>query len=434
MRWVLALTAAVLVIGAGYLLFLNPDPVAVRLTPERTFTPPLAGALLAAFVAGALVAGAVAGVRAGARGWQRWRGNRLAQREARRAALTARAEQLVWAGDYTQARTELLRAERGAPGDAARLVLLAETHLHEGDPAAARKILDDGLMQLGFEPRLLALLAEAAERAGDLRGAADALERARIGQPDSPRLARRLRDVYAAGGRWHEALALQGEILLRMRDPQALAREEQVSRGLRYEAALADGDHRRAARLLLGLAREDPHFVPAWVSAGDRFAAAGSRLTARRIWERGARRQPALVLLERIERLNASEHKPERTTRLYRRLLRRHPTSPALRLLFARHLLAQGALDQADEVLTSLPSSVAGHPVAHALWGELHRRRGNHSLAADTYARAFEPELGLVGQFRCAVCRTAVDAWSGYCAECRHWGTLRARAERVEAA
>jgi predicted Zn-dependent protease len=429
-RWIAALLAVALVIVAGYVLFLNPDPVVVRLTPERTVTWPLAGALLVSFALGGLVVGAVATVRAGARGWRSWRAERRARRQAREAAVTARAQELVWAGDYTQAREELLRGAGGVPSDATRIMLLAETHLHEGNPAAARQALEDGLVRVGLEPHLLALLAEAAERLGDPRGAADALERARHAQPDSPRLARRLRDVYAAAGRFAEALAVQGDILLRVRDRDTLAHEEHALRGLRYQAALAEPEPRRAARLLLSLVREDPTFVPAWVGAGDGFVRAGRRFSARRAWERGTRHVPAVVLCERLERLNADDRKPERTTRLYRRLLRRHPQAQAVPLLFARHLIMQGALDQAGEVLSGLPAAVAGHPLVHVLWGELHRRRGDHTLSADTFTRAFGPELGLVAPYRCAACRRSAEVWAGFCDECRRWGTFEARAER----
>ena len=73
--------------------------------------------------------------------------------------------------------------------------------MNDDDPAGARRILEDGLHQTGPEPRLLVLLAEAAERTGDLSAATDALARARAAHPESPRLARRLRDVHAAAGR-----------------------------------------------------------------------------------------------------------------------------------------------------------------------------------------------------------------------------------------
>ena len=434
-RWLALLVGALaVVIVAGYVAFLNPEAVEVHLTPERAASWPLAVVVLGAFAAGGVVVGSIAGVRAGRRGWRRWRAGRRTRRDAQRAAVVTRAQHLVWAGDYQKARNELLRVEHGAvPSDATRLALLAETHLNDGDPTGARGLLEEGLHTVGPEPRLLALLAEAAERTGDLRAAANALERARAAHPDSPRLARQLRDVHAATGRWSEALAVQGEVLLRTHDATTLAREEQALRGLRYQVALADGEQepRRAARLLLALTREDPRFVPAWVSAGDFFERAGRRFAARRVWERGARRRPSVVLLERLERLNASEGKPERTTRFYRRLGRRHPENASVALLFARHLIAQRRLDEAEAALNALPASAAGNRLVHVLWGEVHRARGNASLAAETYARAFGPELGLTVPFRCAACRRQAAAWSGYCEECRQWGTLEAEVERT---
>lgn len=433
-RWLLAVLAALVVIGAGWLVFLNQGSlVGVRLTPTRTQTAPLALALLAAFAAGGLVVGLVAGTRAGARGWRRWQAERRARRAAARAAATTRAERLLWAGDYTQARRELLREEDGAPKDTGRLALLAETHLAEGDATSARRVLEDGIARLGAEPRLLDLLAEAAERTGDLPAAAAALERARQALPESPRLARRLRDVYTAAGRWPEALALEGEIMLGVRDPAVLAAEEAASRGLRYEVALGEPDPGRAGRLLAGLAREDPGFVPAWVSAGERLLAAGRRLAGRWTWERGARRTGAAVLLERLEALNAEEGRPERTSRLYRRCLRARPEAPAVRLLFARHLIARNALDEAEQVLSGLPAPASGHRLTHALFGEIHRRRGNHSLAAETYARAFGTELGLGAPLVCAACRQTAATWAARCAGCGRWGTYRAAAERTDA-
>jgi predicted Zn-dependent protease len=429
LRWLAAVAAVGLVIAALYLFFLNPDPVVLRLTPHRSTTWPLAVALLAAFLAGGTVVGVAAGVRAGARGWRSWRADRRARRQARRSAAVARAQHLVWAGDYGQARSELLRGEDEVPADRDRLVLLAETHLHEGDPAAARGLLEDGLHRIGLDPRLLDLLAEAAERGGDHRAAVDALERARKSHPESPRLARRLRDAYAASGRWADALALQGEIVLRVRDATTLSHESRVMRGLRYETAIAEADERRAARLLLGLAREDPGFLPAWVSAGDVLARAGRRLRARRVWERAARRQPAVVLLDRLERLNASDGKPDRTSRLLRRLQRRHPESEAIALVLARHLLGRGLLDDAGAVLEALPDGLAAQPLALVLAAELARRRGNATVAADGFARAAGPDLGMVVPFRCSVCRREADAWRAYCEGCHRWGTYGAHAE-----
>jgi lipopolysaccharide biosynthesis regulator YciM len=59
----------------------------------------------------------------------------------------------------------------------------------------------------------------------------------------------------------------------------------------------------------------------------------------------------------------------------------------------------------------------------------VHRRHGNHNVAAETYARAFGGDLGAGGPFRCAVCRHVVATWAGYCPECHRWGTFEGRVE-----
>jgi tetratricopeptide (TPR) repeat protein len=432
-RWLGAILALLLVIGAGWLVFMNSEPVTVRVTPHYTYTPPLAGALLAAFAGGALVIGLFGMARAGTRSWRTWRTKRRARREARRHAVTDQARQLVWAGEYGQARATLLRDDPGVPADAARLALLAEAHLHDGDVVTARRVLEHGMRQEGvaMNPHLLALLAEATERGADLAAAAEALEQARRLLPQSPRLARRLREVYLAAQRWSDALHLQGDILLGVRDPAVLAEEERVLRGVRYQAALGESDTRTAARHLSALAREDPRFLPAWVSAGDLYARAGRPVAARRIWERGLRHLPSAVLLDRLERLATSQGRPERMTRVYRRVMRRHRDATVVPLLFARHLITRGALDDAAELLAGLPSTLEGHPLPHALWGELHRRRGNDKLAAESFSRAVGLDLGLLLPFRCDACRQPADAWTGFCEACRRWGTYRAEAEGI---
>jgi uncharacterized protein HemY len=432
-RWLVAVVVALAVlVGAGWIAFLNPGAVVVRLAPSRHVEAPLAGVLVAAFGTGALLVGIGSGIGATARRWRAWRERRRARREARRAAATSRAEHLLRHGSYARAREEILRIDGAPPTDVARLVVLAESHLHEGDPATARRLVEDGLRRVA-DPRLFELLADAAEATDDLHAAADALERARQALPDSPRLARRLRDVYMHAGRWPEALAVQGQIMLGLTVPSALAVEEQVLRGLRYQNALAEPEPRRASRALAALAREDRAFVPAWVSLGDVLHAAGRNLKARRAWERGAAWTLAPVLLDRLDQLNRGEGKPARTTKLYERLRRRHPDSPRLALFYARHLLSTSDYDRAAELLSGLPSEIRTLPLAHLLWGELNRRRGNVEVAANSFAHAMRAELGLAA-FACAGCGRRVDGWQAYCGGCRRWGTFRGVAEDAPAA
>jgi uncharacterized integral membrane protein len=271
-RWLVAILAAALGIAAGYVIFINPHEVEIYLAPGRARPWPLGAALLVSFAGGAALVGALAGMRAGARGWRSWRTNRRHRREARRAAVTARAQQLVWAGDYRQARTELLRAEGGVPGDADRLVLLAETYLHEGDAEGARKLVDEGIHKVGFEPRLLDLLGEAAERPATI---APPPTRSSARGPHS-RTARDSRAGCATSTPRPAAgptrSRYQGALVLRVRDAATLAREEETMRGLRSGSARRDRRARRGARARRPRAR-GPGLRPRVGERGRRAAA-----------------------------------------------------------------------------------------------------------------------------------------------------------------
>jgi thioredoxin-like negative regulator of GroEL/uncharacterized integral membrane protein len=426
--WLTAVVAAAFTIAAGWLFLLNQSYVPVRLTPSRTLAAPLGGLLLVAFVLGALVVGALATGGAIARGWRSARARGRSRREMRRRESIARGRELVWHGETSAARAELARPAEHPALDASRVALLAETHLQEGDAESARALLLGGAPGTGVEPRSLDLLARAAEELGDRPGAIDALERAYRAAPGSPRIAARLRDLYAAHGRWAEAAGMQAELLLRLRAPGRLVVERDRLVGLRYEAGAAEPDPRRAARQLRGIAREAPDFIPAWVTAGERYAESGRAFIARRTWVRGLRRRRAAVLLDRIEAHDAAAGQPQRTTRLLRGLHRRHADEPSVALRLARHLIGRGDLDEAAQVLNGLPDGAAA--LADALRGELARARGDAGAAADAFARALGPDLGLAAPWRCAACGAGTARWAARCTACHRWDSLRARAEQ----
>src|SRR5437667_12649512 len=108
-RWLWLLVGALVVLGAAYFAFLNPDGVELHLTPGRTMSLPLAAALLGAFAAGGVLLGSFAGAAAGGRGWPGWRPARPAPRGGRRAAAVARAQRLGGAGACAHARRGALR-------------------------------------------------------------------------------------------------------------------------------------------------------------------------------------------------------------------------------------------------------------------------------------------------------------------------------------
>src|SRR5262249_11985693 len=103
------------------------------------------------------------------------------------------------------------------------------------------------------------------------------------------------------------------------------------------------------------------------------------------------------------------------------------PGSPSVTLRLARHLLAHEAFDEAAGILDT--GDVPAVPQADALRGELARARGDAGAAADAFARALGPDLGLTNPWRCASCSATSMAWTARCSACGSWDTLRAASE-----
>lgn len=427
-RWGAAVLAlAVIIVWVG-LVALNPTAAPVRWWPGRQVEPPLGVALLAAFAAGLGLAGIAGALRATRRALGRWRATRAERPRKRTAERLARAERLLWRGEPARARAALGAA---AAEEAAGVLACAQSYLDEGRPGEARQVLEEGLVRLGADARLLGLLARAAEEMGDDRGATDALERARILEPGSPALARRLRDAYVRSARWDRALELQEEIVTAARGTPRLEQERALRRGIALEAALASPDGRGARKQIAAVLRESPEFLPARVALGDLLLQEGRAGAALRVWENGLEQWPAAVLLERLERAHLARGQAQRVDRLYRKLARSSAASDAVRVLHARFLLSQGNVDGAAKALEGV--SREGHNTApyQALEAEVHRRQGHLDVAAGAYQRALGSSLGVISPYCCTVCRRESAQWVRYCPGCRSWDTYRAAVERA---
>jgi tetratricopeptide (TPR) repeat protein len=395
-RWVAAIVLLVAVLAVGAVGFLNGGPpVPIRVTPGRTIALPLGTALVLAFASGAALLALVALVARTSRALRDWRRARArARHDATVRRVRAGAETLLLDGHADAARARLARAVAGDPRD-----------------------------------DLLGLYVGAAEQSGDLAGAIAAVEEARVRAPESPFLARKLGALYAAAGRWDDALAVEGELVGRLHAPGAAAEAETV-RGLRLEAAAADPDPAQAVRRLLAITTEHPGFTAGWVTAGDRLRAAGDPAQARRVYEAGAQARPAAVLLDRLAALDAAESRPDHTLRTLRRLRRQHASDAGVLVALAATLLRLDALDDAEAALASWPGDGPVVPALEALRGECARRRGRFEEATAHFARAVD--AGRSGH-RCGACGHAHDGWAARCASCGRWDTVDGDAAPTDA-
>ena len=416
-------TIAATLLGLGYLLHLNPDPVTVRLSATQSWEAPLPVVLLAAVILGAAVTFAITLIRLGRNaltGWRTERGNRRVRRHQ------VRKDQglgLSWLGELDKSRALLAKALRDTPDDLAAFLLFARTYLDEGDYRRARTVLEEGIDRRGPDPKLLLFLGEARRGLGDLPGAIEVLERARRADPGSPRIADALRNAYIAAGRWQDAAAMQETYLAAIHEPQARADAERRLLGMRYQSALANPEPHARATALRTLLRSAPDFEPAAVSLGDALVEIGQTRQAERLWRRMLARGTRAGVYERLERLMRGGPHAARLDNFTRRLVRRHPTDGTARLFRARQLIRDGKLDEAGVELAQVTPPWNALPAYHALVAELHVRRSSYDDAVTAYRHALA--AGAVAAFRCETCGADADEWRGYCAPCTSWNSYR---------
>ncbi|MEA2627402.1 MAG: hypothetical protein QOD06_3447 [Candidatus Binatota bacterium] len=420
-RFLMFLVAGALLIGFGYVFYLNPGVVEFRFSGARTYKLPLPMLVLISFLAGAVAIFLLALVRETQWTLRDVRRRRSEQRAERKRATIDTGRKLQWQGAPEQARSVLRRA---APKEVEAALALAETDVDSGRAREARDLLERTRAKDPENPRLLWLLARAERRLGHSGAAAVALEQALALEPKSPRLLAELRDAYVAEGRWSDAIRTERTLLPLSSHPDQAVAEQARLQGLRYEQALvAEGDG-AVTRELRALVAESPHFLPAVVALGDRLRAQGQHRDAGLVWTRAARLRPEPLLLSRIEAVYRDLGRAEKVLAFYRRLRRRADT-PILRLRYARWLLSLGKTDEAAAELANPTPDIERLREFHVLQADIHRIRGSTDLALEALGRALDREAAMRRPYHCRSCGHHATEWTARCADCGAWDTLR---------
>ncbi len=410
-----------LLLGFGFLFYMNPAIVELHVAPSRSYSLPLPILVLASFLAGAAVIFGLALVREAQWTLGERRRRRREARAAKNRAFVAEGRELLWHGRPGPAKQALRRAP-ARERDVEALAALAETSLRAERTDEARIVLEDGLAIHSDDPRLLAILASVAARENEWRRASGLLERAVAAEPDSVRLAASLRDAYTRERRWADALRAEDHYLALVREPRDLESERPRRLGLRYELALSRERPEDVVGDLYAVLRDEPSFAPAAVSLGDTLRQLGRDREAGRVWCRAALLRPLPVLLGRVESLYVELGNPGKVTSLYRRLQGRGASFPRAARL-ARFLVAQGALEEASAALDSAPSRSEEAEVA-LLRGEIERRRGNPSAALESLRVAFDAWADDGRPHFCSACGRSVNTWLPRCPGCGIWDAL----------
>lgn len=422
----LALIVGVAVVCiVGYLSWLNPTAVTFYFAPTRSIDAPLAALIIFAFVVGALAVLIVVLMQAGWRAVVGWRTGRQQRRTERIDTWAEHGERLMWEGDVQQGRSLLQKAWRRRPEDARAVLALAASLRGTGEVQRARLTLEEAARHHHTHPDVLLALAETQRAAGDHAASLESLERLRALHPRALRALQALRDRYVEAHNLTQAAAVQETILSELRDPDDIERERRYLTVLRYLAALTLDDAPARVRALEALAERRSVSVPVAVSLGDSLLDGGRRDEAWAVWERALRGMPRTVLVDRLAGIATEPQHRDRLRAVLQKLRPDQVRFDNIRLLNAELHLADGNADAAALQLDAVHDPANAPAQLHALWGDVHRRRGQLDLAVAAYSRA----SGNGRAHHCNTCQRAVSAWVGWCPTCRSWDTYRSDVE-----
>jgi tetratricopeptide (TPR) repeat protein len=408
-----------------FIAWLNPSVVEFRFWNGQSVTLQLGWLLIFTFLAGAVLTACGISLQQLGRRAAGWRERRRARKEERAGEWRDSGAALAWDGDLGKGRALLKKAWRSQPENGAAALALATSYADTEEYAAARGVLDEAVKLAPQDADLRYALAEILRRSGSIDEAIRMLETVRVQHPLAPRALIALRELYEQRRLWPDAARVQEAYAAALNDGAQAAAERQRLASYRYQAALEISDPAARADALAEIGQSERTFFPAVVSLGDALLAAGREDDAKKHWERAFRSVPRLVLVERLLACAADSRERQRVLALVEK--QRQQLDPdAVRLFLARYALGRDDLDAAATELKDV--SRQDSPVVQRYWAEVHQRRGQSAEALQSYARVADTQPLLSG-YRCTSCGAATSEWTGYCAKCSRWDTVRSGIE-----
>jgi tetratricopeptide (TPR) repeat protein len=429
MRTLVGVGLLLLFLGAvGYLDWLNPGSIQVRLSTNHSYELSLIQFGLASFVIGGLVVLSMGGIREFrrlVRSWKEGRRLRAEQRvrEWQTLAVNAevsgkRKEAIGWFEKILSLdpnhRTALIRLgtlqrAQGAFQEALRLHRKAKS-LGDRDMEAVLALVDD-LDAIRRHDEAAIVLREAL--------AHDKGNRAAVV---------RLRDLLIELHQWEEAHDLQERFLKEMAgddEPQERAR----LLGIKYEAgmqAMLQESLDGARRYFRSAIKLDRNFVPAYIGLGRLQIAEGRPDQAAELWRKAYWTTSSLVLLHRLEDLLLEIGDPAGIIDLYRQAMARDPGNPVLQFYLGKLYYRLEMIDEALELLASIDTSNTRFPDLHKVLGNLYLRRGDRPAAVEEFKKALDLKKRVLVPYYCPHCDYHTTEWSGRCPRCEQWNSFLA--------
>lgn len=337
------------------------------------------------------------------------------------------ARELLAHGLYAQSREILDGILEEQPEHTGARLMKGEVLLKMGDVDGALKHFE---AQAKANPRVCEAKYQLAETLVANRNAESAIAILKQIAGDHPKQAlkalRRLRALYTEAQRWEEALEIHKRLLNHFANEVGQAERSQGT-ALTYQVGLTKIDldlFKEAALGFQQVIKEDPSFIPAYLSLGRTMILQDQEQPGLEIWMEGFRATGEGAFLQEIEDYFIQMGKPDEGLGLLRKVAAtsRHPV--IAKFFLGKMLYRLEILDEALEQFQEVRSQVVYSPVLFFFMAKIHSRRGRLDAALNEYRQLLR-NLGVLKlRFECSVCNHKSLDYVDRCESCGSWNSV----------
>lgn len=305
-------------------------------------------------------------------------------------------------------------------------ILLGEVLMKTGSPDGAVKLFEAICQSDPEQVEARYQLAEALMAVRNPEAAVAVLKKLASDHPKKAlRAWRRLRALHMEAQRWGEAAEAHKKLLAHFAGELTQGERAQGS-ALAYqigmEKVVAD-QFKDAAQAFQQVIKEEPDFVPAYLSLGRCMILQDQEAQGLEIWIEGFRKTGEGTFLQELEDYFIQLGRPEDGLALMRRVAATSKHATTAKFFLGKMLYRLEILDEALELFQEVRSQVVYSPILFFFMAKIHSRRGRLEPALNEYRQLLR-NLGILKlRFECAVCAQRTQDYADRCESCGSWNS-----------
>jgi lipopolysaccharide biosynthesis regulator YciM len=305
-------------------------------------------------------------------------------------------------------------------------MLLGDILMKTGSPDEAVKVFESICLDDPDQVEARYQLAEALLGVRNPEASAAVLKKLAADHPKKAlRAYRRLRALHMEAQRWEEAVEAHKKLLANFAGELTQGERAQGT-ALTYQVGLAkvDADQfKDAAQVFQQVIKDEPDFVPAYLSLGRCMILQDQEAQGLEIWIEGFRKTGEGTFLQELEDYFIQLGRPEDGLALMRRVAATSKHATTAKFFLGKMLYRLEILDEALDLFQEVRSQVVYSPILFFFMAKIHSRRARLDAALNEYRQLLRNLGVLKMRFECAVCGHRTQDYSDRCDSCGSWNS-----------